>query len=78
MIRILQSKKDSDFQLRDFSFSVIMDELVISYKQGDWLEGLCFPHLNGMETPEGGGGITKHTGDWLEGLSQNSQKSIQK
>ena len=55
MIRILQPKKDSDLQLRDFSFSMTMDELVISYKQGDGLKGLCFLHLNGMETPRGGG-----------------------
>ena len=55
MIRILKSKKDSDLQLCDFSFSMTMDELVISYKQGDGLEGLCFLHLNGMESLGGGG-----------------------
>ena len=48
MIRILQSKKYSDLQPRDLSFSMTMDELVISYKQGDGLEGLCFLHLNGI------------------------------
>ena len=76
MIRILLSKKDSDLQLRDFSFSMTMDELVISYKQGDELEGLCFLHLNGMETPRGA--ITKRTGDWLEGLSQKLQNIFPK
>ena len=29
---ILQSKKDSDLQLRNFSFSVATDELVISHR----------------------------------------------
>ena len=32
MIRILQSKKDSDLQLHDFSFSLATDELVISHR----------------------------------------------
>ena len=50
MIRILQSKKDFDLQLHDFSFLMTADELVIPHKQGDWLEGLCLLHFNGMET----------------------------
>ena len=54
MIRILQSKKDSDLQLRDFSVLMTMDELVISYKQDDRLEGLCFLHLNGIWKFPGG------------------------
>ena len=34
MIRILQSKKkDFDLQLRDFSFSMAADELVISHRK---------------------------------------------
>ena len=48
MIRILQSKKDSDLQLRDFSFSMTMDEPLT--EQGDGLEELCLLHFNGMET----------------------------
>ena len=32
MITILQSKKASDLQLRDFSFSIAAGELVISHK----------------------------------------------
>ena len=33
MIKILQSKQDFDLQLHDFSFSMAMDELVISHRK---------------------------------------------
>ena len=49
MIRIPQSKKDSDLQLRYFSFSMATSLLFLT-EQGDGLEGLCLPHFNGMET----------------------------
>ena len=38
-----------------------MDELVISYKQGDGLDGLCFISVV-YGNSQGGGGITKHMG----------------
>ena len=51
MIRILQSKKDSDLQLRDFSpFQWLRTSLLFLTEQGDGLEGLCLLYFNGMET----------------------------
>ena len=48
--RILQSNKDSDLQLRDFSFQWLRTSLLFLTEQGDGLEGLCLLHFDGMET----------------------------